>query len=84
MFVTMQNLSFRWDNGEAEKMSPWDLEPIDEGSKCCEFTVTKTPMFNRDMYFVQHPKALVTTPFFILSFAFLNPFQEQLMKMVDV
>ncbi|KAH0540030.1 hypothetical protein KQX54_011392, partial [Cotesia glomerata] len=23
----------RWDNGEYEKMSPWDLEPIDEESK---------------------------------------------------
>lgn len=22
----------RWDNGEYEKMSPWDLEPIDENS----------------------------------------------------
>lgn len=23
---------FRWDNGEREKMSPWDMEPIpDEG-----------------------------------------------------
>ena len=24
---------FRWDNGETEKMSPWDLEPIDEDSE---------------------------------------------------
>lgn len=23
----------RWDNGEMEKMSPWDLEPIDENSE---------------------------------------------------
>lgn len=23
----------RWDNGEYEKMSPWDLEPINEQSK---------------------------------------------------
>lgn len=21
----------RWDNGEGEKMSPWDMEPIPEG-----------------------------------------------------
>ena len=24
---------FSWDNGECERMSPWDLEPIDEDSK---------------------------------------------------
>lgn len=23
----------RWDNGEYERMSPWDLEPVDEDSK---------------------------------------------------
>lgn len=23
----------RWDNGEYEKMSPWDLEPVSEQSK---------------------------------------------------
>lgn len=23
-------LSHRWDNGEREKMSPWDMEPIPE------------------------------------------------------
>ena len=24
---------FRWDNSEAEKMGPWDLEPVDEDRK---------------------------------------------------
>lgn len=24
----------RWDNGEFERMSPWDLEPVNEDSKC--------------------------------------------------
>ena len=23
-----------WDNNERDKMSPWDMEPIPEGSKC--------------------------------------------------
>lgn len=23
----------KWDNGEQERMSPWDMEPIDESSK---------------------------------------------------
>ncbi len=33
MCVTVQvNLcAFSWDNGENEKMSPWDLEPLDAG-----------------------------------------------------
>jgi len=26
------SLRVRWDNGEYEQMSPWDLEPIDESS----------------------------------------------------
>ena len=26
-------LHFSWDNGECEKLSPWDMEPIDEQSK---------------------------------------------------
>ena len=25
-----QCINVAWDNGETEKMSPWDLEPIDE------------------------------------------------------
>lgn len=25
---------FRWDNGESEKMSPWDMEPIHDEGKC--------------------------------------------------
>ena len=28
-----QCFNVAWDNGEFEKMSPWDLEPIDENSK---------------------------------------------------
>ena len=24
---------FSWDNGEIEKMSPWDLEPVDDSRK---------------------------------------------------
>ena len=28
-----QSINVEWDNGEMEKMSPWDLEPIDEDSK---------------------------------------------------
>lgn len=27
------SLRVRWDNGEFEQMSPWDLEPIEESSK---------------------------------------------------
>lgn len=23
----------KWDNGETERMSPWDLEPVDENSE---------------------------------------------------
>ncbi|XP_071819235.1 bromodomain and WD repeat-containing protein 1-like isoform X3 [Apostichopus japonicus] len=26
----------RWDNGEAERMSPWDLEPIDKKNEPCK------------------------------------------------
>lgn len=26
------SLRVRWDNGEFERMSPWDLEPIDDTS----------------------------------------------------
>lgn len=26
------SLRVRWDNGEFEQMSPWDLEPIEESS----------------------------------------------------
>lgn len=34
-FPTSSFLCFevRWDNGEFERMSPWDLEPINEDSK---------------------------------------------------
>ena len=28
--MIIQNVFNRWDNGETEKMSPWDLEPIPE------------------------------------------------------
>lgn len=31
----------RWDNGEYERMSPWDLEPIDESSMYEVFTFLK-------------------------------------------
>lgn len=27
--------SIRWDNGECEKMSPWDMEPIPEEGPYC-------------------------------------------------
>lgn len=27
------SLRVRWDNGEYERMSPWDLEPIDDTRK---------------------------------------------------
>lgn len=34
----------RWDNGEYEQMSPWDLEPVDEDSKSILFQL-KTVIF---------------------------------------
>ena len=35
LFNNLLNLCLfsSWDNGEVEKMSPWDLEPISEDSK---------------------------------------------------
>lgn len=36
----------RWDNGEYERMSPWDLEPVDEDSKLViQFTIIKINLF---------------------------------------
>jgi len=37
----------RWDNGEYERMSPWDLEPVDEDSKLViQFAIIKIIIFN--------------------------------------
>ena len=32
--ATMVCGCFSWDNGEYERLSPWDMEPINENCKC--------------------------------------------------
>lgn len=61
-----QVLQVLWDNGEEERMSPWDLEPIDTSSKFLDWILAFD--FINDFYsfqnvvrkrlraFPQHPK----------------------------
>lgn len=40
----------RWDNGEYERMSPWDLEPIDENSMFKNFIISLIILFISNFY----------------------------------
>lgn len=46
----------RWDNGEYERMSPWDLEPIDENSMFKNFIISLIRLFISNLYILSIQK----------------------------
>lgn len=45
--ATYFSILTRWDNGEIEKLSPWDVEPIpDDGNEDFLLTITSTHAHN--------------------------------------